>query len=107
MLGLGQRQGYLCAGNFNLPYFSFFFNSSFAHIQTVQMKSKKPGLQKLPGYLLRDALFQVLLSRYFQAVLTDYTVIWLPKWYEIEHCTLNSSGQTQKRFVKLWLSNCK
>lgn len=40
-------------------------------------------------------------------VLTDYMVIWLLKWYEIEHCTLNSSGQTQKRFVKLWLSNCK
>lgn len=110
MLGLGQRQGYLCAGNFNLSFFNFYFFLTQVLLTFRLCRwnlSKKPGLQKLSGYLLCDALFQVLLSGYFQAVLTDYTVIWLPKWYEIEHCTLNSSGQTQKRFVKLWLSNCK
>lgn len=49
----------------------------------------------------------MLLSGYFRAMLTDYTAIWLLKWCEIEHCSLNSTGQTQKRFVKLWLSNCR
>lgn len=111
VLGLRQRQDYLCAENFNLLFFSFFSFFLTQGLITFRLYrwnlSQKPGLQKLPGYLLCDALFQVLLSGYFQAMLTDYMVIWLLKRYEIEHCTLNSSGQTQKRFVKLWLSNCK
>lgn len=52
VLGLRQRQCYLCAGNFNLLFFLththphthspcwFFLSSSFNHVQTGQMKSE-------------------------------------------------------------------
>lgn len=89
-------------------FFWFFFNSSFNHIWTLQMKSQSEArCAKAAWFPSLWCPIPDLLWGCFQAVLTDYMAIWLLQWYEIEHYTLNSSGQTQERFVKLRLSNCK
>lgn len=102
---MGSARGRLPAcRKFQLLLLSFFFlNSSFNHSRT-QMQSEAEARSRCP---LCVALFPLLLSGYFRAMLTDYMAICLLKRCEIEHCTLNSCGPTRKSRVKSGLSNCR
>lgn len=102
---MGSARGRLAAcRKLQLLLLSFLLlNSSFNHSR-AQMKSEAEARSCC---LLCVALFPLLLSGHFQAMLTDYMAVCLLKRCEIEHCTLNSCGPARKSRVKSGLSNCR